>query len=489
MNTNASLMRFRNRAKETGQALVLIALLMVILLGMLGLAIDGGGMFLLWRDAQNAVDAAALQAAFAYCTNGEDLIDAQAAGFRAALDNGFNNIDDNIVTIDRAVTVLGATSPELPANATVLNDIIYVGIQAEKPAYFIQLIYGGPLNVNVHALGVCNAGGDNIFDGYAIYAMGTDGLCSTGNDEVKLTGSDAHFYSPIASNADLKVQGSGDGLYWYDGAGVQYTDEIAGSDKFQNSPFVDTNGDGVNDPVEGSGAGDAVAEQPYSSFPTLFTFDQFEPGGEYWDAIDEAYPSGNMTNYYDEDLDLGGGSYEGLYVVVGAVSFSKDFKVGPAGITIVATGDISAGANVNAKNDPVYWRPFTQSLLFFSTNAPGGAPPTSCPSASGGKDVGVNFTASGGVAEGIIYTPYSSISWSGSEYFYCGSMIGWDVTVSGSDKWFFSDEIPTDAELIAAAGSDLDEDHWFIQLNYEGKNCDFIQNSDPNIFLGDTSGN
>ncbi len=52
--------------KQSGQAIVLIAVLLTALIGALGLAIDGGGMYLLYRDAQNAVDAAALTSAYAY---------------------------------------------------------------------------------------------------------------------------------------------------------------------------------------------------------------------------------------------------------------------------------------------------------------------------------------------------------------------------------------------------------------------------------------
>jgi Flp pilus assembly protein TadG len=103
MDTKSAMLRFKTRTKETGQALVLIAMLVVILLAFLGLAIDGGGMFLLWRDAQNAVDTAALQAAFSYCTSNKDFQAAVDAGLNAANANGFNNNAlDNWVTVEPA---------------------------------------------------------------------------------------------------------------------------------------------------------------------------------------------------------------------------------------------------------------------------------------------------------------------------------------------------------------------------------------------------
>ncbi|MBK8028375.1 MAG: hypothetical protein IPK17_02470 [Chloroflexi bacterium] len=40
-----------------------------MLIGALGLAVDGGGLFFLQRDAQNAADAAAIAGAYARCTS------------------------------------------------------------------------------------------------------------------------------------------------------------------------------------------------------------------------------------------------------------------------------------------------------------------------------------------------------------------------------------------------------------------------------------
>src|SRR5713101_9823668 len=52
----------RTRSLQEGQAIVLIALLILVLFGMLGLAIDSGRAYVDRRDQQSAVDAAALAA-------------------------------------------------------------------------------------------------------------------------------------------------------------------------------------------------------------------------------------------------------------------------------------------------------------------------------------------------------------------------------------------------------------------------------------------
>src|SRR3989441_11358037 len=61
-STRTSQARSPQRRLQEGQAIVLIALLILVLFGMLGLAIDSGRAYVDRRDQQTAVDAAALAA-------------------------------------------------------------------------------------------------------------------------------------------------------------------------------------------------------------------------------------------------------------------------------------------------------------------------------------------------------------------------------------------------------------------------------------------
>lgn len=134
--------------KQSGQAIVLIAVLMTALIGALGLAIDGGGMYLLYRDAQNAVDAAALTSAFALCTGG----DPEEAGLRTLEINGFDAARPD-------ATVQVNNPPTQTNNVSLRNDShVEIIINAVKPSYFIQVVYGGPLVVNVSAVSRCSQG-------------------------------------------------------------------------------------------------------------------------------------------------------------------------------------------------------------------------------------------------------------------------------------------------------------------------------------------
>lgn len=135
-----------HKNSQRGQAIVLIAALMVALIAALGLAIDGGGMFLLYRDVQNATDAAGLTAAFALCTgdNPESAVEISASM------NGFENGVDG-------VTVETQNPPTDIGDPKYHGDSDYVGIRitAEKPSYFIQVVYDGPLSVTSETVAEC----------------------------------------------------------------------------------------------------------------------------------------------------------------------------------------------------------------------------------------------------------------------------------------------------------------------------------------------
>ena len=73
---------------ERGQALVIIALALVGLVGMVALVIDGGNVFLDRRGAQNAADSAALASALSRIQGGGDWVGAAIA---SAAQNGYNN--------------------------------------------------------------------------------------------------------------------------------------------------------------------------------------------------------------------------------------------------------------------------------------------------------------------------------------------------------------------------------------------------------------
>jgi hypothetical protein len=481
--------------KQSGQAIVLIAMLMIILLASLGLAIDGGGMYLLWRDAQNAADAAALQAAFAYCTSGDKLSSAVTRGYQAVANNGFdNNGIDNWVTVGRAVTIDASL---VPSNAPNPNSVILVEIIADKPPYFIQLVYGGPLQVDVKAVGACTSGG-SIYDGYSVFTMGSNAECGfTDSDNVvppdydtmsgsallDLGGADTNWYSPIFSNGNISITGAGSDMI-ADGA-IELVGGINGNHGIE---------DGSGNAIDASLISDTDA--PLSVFPELYNLEDFAPSqyngtaGIYWTAV-QAYqdvynaannPGKDFAHYEGGNLSVNGTGQnprvlEGLYFVNGNFTAGQNTTVGSLGVTIVATGTI----NINTDAGQV-WRPFSlppnESLpqknlpLFFTTYDGSG----SCTTFKG-----VEISGNQILALGVIYAPSGDVNWSGSGVVYCGSMISFGYTTSASEMHLFGDKLP-DYNTLVSYGivARFNKVDWAV---YQKSNCDYIDSSPPSYFL------
>src|SRR6266540_4448546 len=83
------------RSQERGQALILIALAAVGLVGFAALAIDGSRVFSDRRHAQNAADTSVLAAALAKIRD-PDPSAAETAGKARAVSNGFNDANSTI---------------------------------------------------------------------------------------------------------------------------------------------------------------------------------------------------------------------------------------------------------------------------------------------------------------------------------------------------------------------------------------------------------
>jgi hypothetical protein len=127
---------------ESGQSIVLVALAMIVLLGFLGLAIDGGRLYTETRQAQNAADGAAMAAARALC--GNDPITPEEWAIEAAAIVGY---DDN--GLDNSVAVA----------VDYTKEEVEVMIWSEIPATIAQIVYSGGLQTTVRAVGKCFSGG------------------------------------------------------------------------------------------------------------------------------------------------------------------------------------------------------------------------------------------------------------------------------------------------------------------------------------------
>lgn len=190
-----------NRKQESGQAIILIAVATIALSAVLGMTIDGGGLFFLHRDSQNAVDAALVASLYAMCTGDRSDADYNQriinAGVAAARVNGFEDgVNGTTVTIDPTYIPEGMTD----------EYYVRVSIMATKPSYFIQLVYQEPLTVFTSGAGYCQPTRNNLLPANtAIISFRSTSACNMGNGEsIGNTGtSDIHvFNSGIFANSN-----------------------------------------------------------------------------------------------------------------------------------------------------------------------------------------------------------------------------------------------------------------------------------------------
>jgi Flp pilus assembly protein TadG len=130
----------KNNHIGRGQALIVIALVEVALVGMVGLVVDGGRAFLDRRNAQNAADSAALASAYARIKGDQDMVGAALA---AAAENGYNNDGT------RNVVVLYSPPKDGPHSGDV--EYIQIIITSNLQTYFARVIGRNKITNTVEA--------------------------------------------------------------------------------------------------------------------------------------------------------------------------------------------------------------------------------------------------------------------------------------------------------------------------------------------------
>ena len=133
-----------HKNSEKGQALILIVLAIVGMIGLTALAVDGGMAYSERRQSQNAADASALDAALAK-VRGENW---QSEGFARALSNGFDNIGTTTVVVNSppAAGCNGANSPY------TTDEYVQVVIRSSTQTFFGPVVGINEVNNCVEAI-------------------------------------------------------------------------------------------------------------------------------------------------------------------------------------------------------------------------------------------------------------------------------------------------------------------------------------------------
>jgi hypothetical protein len=141
--------------KQRGQILPLVGLMLVVLMGFAGLAVDLGYVQFQQRQQQSAADAAAVAGAQAliYKDSCSDSTDATTAADNDSSANGYTNGSGG-------VTVTVTLAPSLPAPFGSVTCGVEASISAPHPAWFSSL-FGFTGNVGTEAVALVENSSDN----------------------------------------------------------------------------------------------------------------------------------------------------------------------------------------------------------------------------------------------------------------------------------------------------------------------------------------
>jgi hypothetical protein len=194
----------KNHHLERGQALIVVALAIVGLVGIVGLAVDGGNAFNDRRKAQNAVDAAALASAYARIKGGDVI----GAALESAAQNGYNN--------DGVTNIVSLYTP--PRDGPHAGDIEYIQviITSHVNTYFARVI--GTSRVTNHVQATARTKSAEIkplLNGAAVASLAPESNCFNrlafwvhGEATLDITGGGV-FVNSNNQDCALVQQGSG----------------------------------------------------------------------------------------------------------------------------------------------------------------------------------------------------------------------------------------------------------------------------------------
>jgi len=145
--------------RERGQAIVLVMLVFIGLLGIMGLAIDGGRLYSDRRSVQNAADNAALAGAFALCGSGNPV----SAAVASAAQNGY--------TASPPTVTVAVNNPPTSGPHAGDDDFVEVRITAQSPLTFGRLVYRDTPVSSARAVARCTSSGGVIGGGNGLIAL------------------------------------------------------------------------------------------------------------------------------------------------------------------------------------------------------------------------------------------------------------------------------------------------------------------------------
>src|SRR5438105_2667214 len=218
MRSTGASTEMTRRERQSGQAIVLVALMLLVLIGMLGLAIDGGRAYIDRRELQDAVDAAVLAAGDNYELQGDtNQAAAQAAKLYA--------LNEHIANYNAWTSAAVACPANFPAGSTCLlfnwsgypgsftwgyvknsfKGTVFSGSAIHQLAVTFMQVLGVPRINNFTAIAESVVG--NQWQTPALLTLGQQGCNGNSGDSLKIQGSvNVTVGGDVYSNGNLRDQ-------------------------------------------------------------------------------------------------------------------------------------------------------------------------------------------------------------------------------------------------------------------------------------------
>jgi len=312
---------------ERGQALVLAALCMPLLLGFMGFALDVGMLSIDKRKLQAAADSAAMAGA-AELNYGDYASAAEAA----AVLNGFTN-GSNGITV--SVNPSGTTVPSpLYGAYKGQSGYLEVIVSQSEPTYFMKIFHWNSMTVAARAVAALGSTQN------CIYALASSGTSITLNNNAQLTAPGCGIVVNSSSSSAISVSGSANVTAGsVSVVGGSYTDN-SGS---KISPAAMTGITAVNDPLgflePPSYSASDCGSDPLTHYGNGGSSYIVGPGAAY-----STTQNSNTVCYSSLSLGVNNDTVTlnpGVYVITGALTFASGKTLGGDGVTFYLCGNAS----------------------------------------------------------------------------------------------------------------------------------------------------
>lgn len=417
-----------NFFSERGQALILITLAAIGLVGITGLAIDGSAKFSDRRHAQNAADAAALAGALAKA-NAESAGDDAATVWAELSTAALNRADDNGYDGNLVSNVVEVHSP--PISGPYIGKDLYVQviITSYVDTFFSKVLGIAQTQNIVQATALAGKGG-SIAYGASVVAMNPNPNCSAGG------GSGGGSFD-VGGNGEIHL--SGGGMFVNSSATCGYSQTSCSVLLTMDSGVgISSAGSAINQtcgtPVPQSTTAEQILipdEIVYPDKPAECRMAALAPtnnpsGSDSWTIYPGYYTDFPQAGLIGNNKEIT--MSPGVYCVDGDVHWSGatfDLLDGTSGVTIYITNghDFSLSINspilLNASDSGDY-----AGYLIILEGTPNTHP--NC-TINGGSYLEIN---------GTIFAPYCNITINGdnsTDSEFNAQIIGWDVKLNGGN--------------------------------------------------------